>query len=73
MLTENLVIQGSAGDPFLDLERPSLDQVTFSARSGGSLTPGMTYSYKMTFVDVNGFEGRPSTPRLSRPPARPFN
>jgi hypothetical protein len=61
VLTENLVIQGSSGDPYLDLERPSLDHITFSARSGGNLTPGVTYSYKIVFVDINGFEGRPST------------
>ena len=61
VLAENLVIQGSSSEPFLDLERPVVDLVTFSPRIGGTLPLG-TYNYKVTFVDSNGFEGRPSTP-----------
>jgi len=60
VLSENLVIEGSAGDPLLDLERPAVQLITFTPRSGGDLPAG-TYSYKITFVDDNGFEGRPST------------
>ncbi|MBI2477592.1 MAG: hypothetical protein HYV60_02765, partial [Planctomycetia bacterium] len=61
VLAENLIIEGSPGEPFLDLEKPSVDQITDSPRTGGVLAPG-TYRYKVTFVDVNGFEGRPSEP-----------
>ena len=64
VLSENLVIQGSQGEPFLDLSRPAVDLVTFSPVNTGTLVAG-TYSYKVTFVDVNGFEGRPSFPTSS--------
>ncbi len=60
VLAENLVIQGSQGDPLLDLERPAVDQITFTQVSGGGIPAG-AYRYKVTFVDENGFEGRPST------------
>ena len=63
VLAENLVIQGSDGDPLLDLARPAVDLITFTPRSGGTLSPGGTYQYKITFVDRNGFEGRPSNRR----------
>ncbi|MFV1964695.1 MAG: S8 family serine peptidase, partial [Pirellulaceae bacterium] len=63
VLAENLIIQGSPGEPFLDLEKPAVELITFSPRGGGSLAPG-TYNYKITFVDVNGFEGRPSEPTV---------
>ncbi|MCA9141608.1 MAG: pre-peptidase C-terminal domain-containing protein, partial [Planctomycetales bacterium] len=59
VLSENFVIEGSAGDPFLDLARPAVNLITFTPRTGGELTP-QTYQYKVTFVDINGFEGRPS-------------
>lgn len=61
VLAENLVIQGSSGDPLLDLSRPAVNLITFTPRSGGTLSPG-AYQYKITFVDRNGFEGRPSHP-----------
>ncbi len=61
VLAENLVIQGSQGDPLLDLERPAVDLITFTPRIGDDLPEGV-YNYKVTFVDANGFEGRPSTP-----------
>jgi hypothetical protein len=61
VLAENLVIQGSLGDPLLDLERPAVELITFSPRTGGGIPEGV-FNYKITFVDANGFEGRPSTP-----------
>ncbi|MGE3778472.1 MAG: hypothetical protein AB7F89_14900, partial [Pirellulaceae bacterium] len=65
ILSENLLIQGSGGSPFLDLSRPSLAQVSFTNEAGGFLNPFTTYSYKITFVDANGFEGRPSEVRTA--------
>ena len=49
---------------FLDLSRPAVHLVTFSNDTGGTLSAG-TYAYKFTFVDENGFEGRPSLPTAS--------
>ncbi len=71
VLAENLVIQGSQGEPFLDLSRPAVDLVTFSPTTGGTLAAG-TYAYKVTYVDANGFEGRPSlaTSSLTLTPAQ---
>ncbi|MEO8493503.1 MAG: choice-of-anchor L domain-containing protein, partial [Planctomycetota bacterium] len=59
VLSENLIIQGSLGEPFLDLSRPAVGLVTFAPIQAGTLATG-TYAYKVTYVDINGFEGRPS-------------
>lgn len=59
VLAENLKIQGKAGGALLEQSRPPVDLVTLAARVGGSLTAG-SYTYKLVFVDENGFEGRPS-------------
>ena len=66
LIAENLVIQGSDSQPFLDLERPAINLITYTPKTGGTLTPGQ-YNYKLTFVDRNGFEGRPSnaTPNVA--------
>lgn len=59
VIAENLKIQGNAGSPLLDVDRPPVDVVGLTTLSGGTLTPG-TYNYKVVYFDVNGFEGRPS-------------
>ena len=59
VIAENLKIQGNAGAPLLDVNRPPVDVVGLTTLPGGSLTPG-TYNYKVVFFDADGFEGRPS-------------
>lgn len=59
VIAENLKIQGEAGGALLEQARPPVDLVTLSPRVGGAL-PAATYTYKLVFVDRNGFEGRPS-------------
>lgn len=59
VLAENLKIQGEPGGALLETARPPVDLVTLAPRVGGSLPAG-TYTYKLVFVDRNGFEGRPS-------------
>lgn len=59
VLTENLIIAGEPGGALLETSRPPLELVTLAPRVGGSLPAG-TYTYKLVFVDRNGFEGRPS-------------
>ncbi|MCL4200996.1 MAG: choice-of-anchor L domain-containing protein [Pirellulaceae bacterium] len=59
VISENLKIQGDPGKAILETERPSVETVTSSPQGGGALVPG-TYTYKLVFVDSNGFEGRPS-------------
>jgi hypothetical protein len=59
VLAENLKIQGQPGQALLETTRPSVDVVTLAGQSGGQLTSG-DYTYKVVFVDENGFEGRPS-------------
>ena len=60
VIAENLKIQGTPGEPILELDRPPVEIITFNTRPGGSLTPGASYRYKIVFIDSNGFEGRPS-------------
>lgn len=62
VLTENLLIEGTPGGNILDTTRPSTDFMTASSQIGGSLTPGSTYKYKVTFVDRVGNESIPSDP-----------
>jgi len=59
LLADNLVIAGKSGEPILELERPPINVVTATRRTGGQMEEG-TYNYKIVFVDANGFEGRPS-------------
>jgi hypothetical protein len=59
VLAESLKIQGEPGGALLEQSRPPVDLVTLAPRVGGSLPTG-TYTYKLVFVDRNGFEGRPS-------------
>lgn len=59
VISENLKIQGEAGEAMLETSRPALEVVTLASQPGGSLAAG-DYRYKLVFVDVNGFEGRPS-------------
>lgn len=59
VIAENFKIQGEAGGALLEQARPPVDLVTLSPRVGGSL-PSAVYTYKLVFVDRNGFEGRPS-------------
>jgi hypothetical protein len=65
VLAENLKIQGEPGGALLETARPPVELVTLAARVGGSLGPPNSsvthkYTYKLVFVDRNGFEGRPS-------------
>ena len=66
VLSESLVIQGSQGAPYLDLQRPAVDLVSFTPRTGGvnDFAAG-AYQYKITFVDRNGIESRPSVAKTS--------
>ncbi|MBM4088790.1 MAG: hypothetical protein FJ276_05075, partial [Planctomycetes bacterium] len=59
VLSENLRIQGTPGDPILELARPPVTVVTLQAIPGGAMEAG-NYRYKIINVDTNGFEGRPS-------------
>ena len=59
LLADNLVIAGKSGEPILELDRPPVNVVTATPRTGGQMEAG-TYYYKIVFVDANGFEGRPS-------------
>ena len=62
ILQENLVIESTPGGPFLETVEQQLDLVTVTALQlpDSSLANG-TFSYRMVFVDGNGFESRPTT------------
>ncbi|MGB1925201.1 MAG: peptidase, partial [Rubripirellula sp.] len=59
-VAENLSVVGTPGGSIEDDVVPSWRNVTFDARSGGSLVGGTTYEYKLTFVDADGFESAAS-------------
>ncbi len=59
ILADNLQIEGTSGEPILELARPPVNLVTAAPRTGGQMASG-EYYYKIVYVDANGFEGRPS-------------
>ena len=61
-VAENLSVVGSPGGSIEDEVVPSWRNVTWQSLSGGSLTGGNTYEYKLTFVDADGFESAASDP-----------
>lgn len=64
LLTENVIVTGTAGGALLDSTTPPTSLVSVAAAVGGTLAPGV-YNYKMTYVDVNGYESVPSDPSAS--------
>ena len=62
VLQENLVIEATPGGPFLETVEQQLDLVTVTAMQlpDSSLADGV-FSYRMVFVDGDGFESRPTT------------
>ncbi|MBT7256111.1 MAG: tandem-95 repeat protein [Planctomycetaceae bacterium] len=62
VLQENLIIKANPGGPFLETVEQQLDLVSLTALQlpESSLVNG-TFSYRMVFVDANGFESRPTT------------
>ncbi|MEZ6091634.1 MAG: hypothetical protein R3C05_27190 [Pirellulaceae bacterium] len=62
VLAENLIVNGTPGGPRLYQSRLAVDLVNVEPLSGGSLTPGVAYEYRIVSVDVFGQEGLPSDP-----------
>lgn len=59
VIAENLIIEGTPGGGLQDLELPDVSLITLAPQSGGTLAAG-TYTYKITYVDLNGNESAPS-------------
>ncbi|WP_145101591.1 tandem-95 repeat protein [Rosistilla carotiformis] len=60
VIAENLVVDGTPGGPRLYQSRLPVDLVDTAALSGGSLTAGVAYEYRIVSVDAFGNEGLPS-------------
>ena len=71
-ISENLVVKGSPGGSIEDGVEPSMGLISARRLSGGPLgpeavvvgdpaNPPVSYDYKMTFVDANGFESLASS------------
>lgn len=59
VISENIVIQGVPGASLLDDTVLPSNLISMRGRTGGILGTG-TYNYKLTYVDVNGYETPPS-------------
>ena len=63
VLTETLVIEGTAGGPILQSSAPSSLLVRGQAVAGGSIPAG-TYQYRITNLDATGIESASSQPTI---------
>ena len=59
VVTENLVIAGTAGGAVADTNAPPTSVVQLTARTGGQLVAG-AYNYKLVYVDAQGNESSAS-------------
>ncbi|TWU06030.1 tandem-95 repeat protein [Stieleria varia] len=71
-LPENLVVAGQSGGTITDSFAPSLGLVSARELSGGTFQPG-TYTYKLTFVDKDGFESLATPDNVPNQPATSFS
>ncbi len=55
IISENIFVSATPGGAILDTTRPLANLTALQPTVGGTLLPG-TYNYKVTFVDVNGYE-----------------
>lgn len=55
IISENIFVSATPGGAILDTTRPLANLTALLPTVGGTLVPG-TYNYKVTFVDVNGYE-----------------
>lgn len=60
ILSENLVLSGSAGGAIRDEFAPDVDLLTSSVTPGSGNVAAGTYEYRLTMVDAFGFESLPS-------------
>jgi len=59
IISENLVVRGTPGGPFLEVNAPPVVLVTLTPQSGGTLGVG-TYNYRIVYVDSSGNQSPPS-------------
>ena len=59
VFTDSLSVNGTAGGALLDSTSPPVGLVSLGPNVGGKLLPGI-YTYKVTYVDRNGYESVPS-------------
>jgi VCBS repeat-containing protein len=56
IISQNLVVQGTPGGPIVGEPAPPAAGITLVSQPGGSLAQGTAYSYRLTFVDAQGYE-----------------
>ncbi len=67
VVSENLVVQGTAGGPQQTASRvPDVTRVGVAPQAGGDLASG-SYSYRFTYVRPDGSETAPSAPTVAVP------
>ena len=63
VIAENILVQGNPGGGLLDTFVVPSNLISLAGASGGTLAGG-TYRYKLTYVDINGYETPPSDPSV---------
>lgn len=61
IISENIFISGTPGGSVVDNNKPLANFVALQQSVGGTLLPG-TYNYRITYVDVSGYETPASDP-----------
>ncbi|MEO2016485.1 MAG: hypothetical protein ABGZ53_19175, partial [Fuerstiella sp.] len=69
VIAQNLEIQGTPSGAFLEETAPQVTITAVTPSGAGTLVPGETFNYRVTFVDENGFESPSSvaTPTVTVP------
>ena len=61
IISENLVVRGTPGGPFLEVDAPPVSLVTLNEVVGGGTLAAATYNYKIVYLDASGTESPAST------------
>jgi len=60
IISENLVVRGTPGGPFLEVDAPPVVLVTVTPQAGNGTLAAGTYNYRIVYVDASGNQSPPS-------------
>ncbi len=61
VISENLVVRGTPGGPFLEVDAPPVTLVTLTPVAGAGTLAAATYNYRIVYLDASGSESPASS------------